>query len=43
MGSWNDVLIELNNTQSQQDYVRRKKIKALSEYTGCNVISYYSS
>ena len=43
MGSWNDVLIELNNTQSQQDYVRRKKIKELSEYTGRNVITYYSS
>lgn len=43
MGSWDDVLRELNNTQSQQDYIRRKKLRELADYTGRNVITYYSS
>lgn len=43
MGSWNDVIKEVYETQSQYDYVRRKYIKELSEYTGRNTIAYYSS
>lgn len=34
MGSWNDILKEVNETQSQCDYVRRKYLKELSDYTG---------
>lgn len=30
MGSWNDILKEVNETQSQYDYVRRKYLKELS-------------
>lgn len=43
MGSWNDILKEVNETQSQYDYVRRKYLKELSDYTGRNTIAYYSS
>jgi hypothetical protein len=43
LGSWNDVIKEVYETQSQYDYVRRKYIKELSEYTGRNTIAYYSS
>lgn len=43
MGSWNDILKEVNETQSQYDYVRRKYLKELSNYTGRNTIAYYSS
>ena len=42
MGSWSDVLKELQDTASQYDYVRRKYLKDLSEFTGRNVIAYYS-
>ncbi len=40
MGSWNDILKEVNETQSQYDYVRRKYLKELSDYTGRNTIAY---
>lgn len=43
MGGWNDILKEVQETQSQYDYVRRKYLKGLSEFTGRNVIAYYSS
>ena len=43
MGSWNDILKEVNETQSQYDYVRCKYLKELSDYTGRNTIAYYSS
>lgn len=43
MGSWTDILKEVNETQSQYDYIRRKYLKKLSEYTGRNTIAYYSS
>lgn len=43
MAGWNDVLKEISETQSQYDYVRRKYLKELSDYTGRNVITYYSS
>lgn len=43
MGSWNDVLKEINETQSQYDYIRHEYLKKLSEYTGRNTITYYSA
>lgn len=43
MGNWNDILKEVNETQSQFDYVRRKYLTELSEYTNRNTITYYSS
>jgi len=47
MPNWNDVLNEIATTnpegqQSPFDVVRRKYLKELSEYTGRNVIAYYS-
>lgn len=42
MAGWNDVLKEINETQSTYDYIRRKYLKELSEYTSRNVIAYYS-
>jgi ATP-dependent protease ClpP protease subunit len=45
MPNWNDVLSEINILAQQSnplDVVRRKYIKELSEYTGRNVITYYS-
>ncbi len=43
MAGWDDVLEELNNTLSQSDYVRRKYLKELSNFTKRNTISYYSA
>ena len=43
MGSWNDIMDEVRNTQSQFDYVRLKYLEKLAEYTNRNVIAYYSS
>jgi len=50
MPNWNDVLREIHTSQSEHalqaqsavDNVRRKYLKALHEYTGRNVIAYYS-
>ena len=42
MAGWNDILKEISETQSTYDYVRRKYLKELAEYTGRNVIAYYS-
>lgn len=42
MAGWNDVLKEIQETQSTYDYIRRKYLKELSDYTGRNVIAYYS-
>ncbi len=42
MGSWSNVLKELQETESQYDYVRRKYLKELSTYTNRNTITYYS-
>lgn len=42
MGSWNEVLKEIQETSSQCDYVRRKYLRELSEYTGRSTIAYYS-
>lgn len=43
MGNWRVILGEIQDTSSQTDIVREKYLKALSDYTGRNVISYYSS
>lgn len=50
MPNWNDVLKEIHTFESERalqaqgavDSVRRKYLKALHEYTGRNVIAYYS-
>lgn len=42
MPAWNDILNELKDTPSQADYVRRKYLKKLADYTKRNVICYYS-
>lgn len=43
MAGWSDILEEIKTTPQQFDYVRRKYLKELSNYTGRNVICYYSS
>ncbi len=42
MPSWSDIVHEVQKTQSQCDYVRRKYIRELADYTKRNVITYYS-
>lgn len=42
MATWNEILKEIGETPSQIDYVRRKYIKKLSDYTNRNTIIYYS-
>lgn len=46
MPNWGDVLQEINDEQRRATYsfdiVRRKYLKVLSEFTGRNVIAYYS-
>lgn len=42
MSNWSDLLIELNQMGSPFDVLRRKYIKRLHEYTGRNIIAYYS-
>ncbi len=42
MGSWAEILNELNSTPSPFDIVRRKYLKNLFELTDRNVIIYYS-
>lgn len=42
MAGWNDVLNEINNTPAQLDYIRHKYLKKMYDYTGRNVICYYS-
>lgn len=43
MAGWDEILKEVQETPSQMDLVRRKYLKELSNYTGRNVISYYSA
>ncbi|MBO6177994.1 MAG: hypothetical protein J6O04_02310 [Selenomonadaceae bacterium] len=43
MGSWNDIFREIQNTKSQYDYVRRKYLSNLCDFTGRNAITYYSA
>jgi len=42
MPNWSDLLVELNQMGSPFDVLRRKYIRELHEYTGRNVIAYYS-
>lgn len=42
MAGWDDILKEFQETLSPADYVRRKYLKDLSNYTNRNVIAYYS-
>ena len=42
MAGWDDVLRKIGETPSQFDIIRREFLKQLSEYTGRNVIAYYS-
>jgi len=50
VGNWNDILNEIQAEQVKHqtaaigatDTVRRRHLKALSEYTGRNIIAYYS-
>ncbi|MFQ9854816.1 MAG: SDH family Clp fold serine proteinase [Bacteroides caccae] len=43
LAGWDDILREFNETMSQSDFVRRKYLRKLSEYTGRNTIAYYSA
>ena len=43
MAGWDDKLREFNETMYQSDFVRRKYLRKLSEYTGRNTIDYYSA
>lgn len=43
MPSWGELLNELNSTGNNYDIIRRKYLKTLYEYTGRNVIAYYSA
>ena len=43
MAGWNDILYEIRDTPPQFDYVRRRYLKKLSQYTKRNTICYYSS
>jgi ClpP class serine protease len=42
MADWSEILRELQQAGSSYDNVRRKYLRELSEYTGRNVIVYYS-
>lgn len=43
MAGWDEILKELGEVPSQLDYVRRRYLKRLAEYTGRATIAYYSS
>lgn len=45
MAAWDDIINEIRftNIKSSYDVVRNKYLKKLSEYTGRNVIAYYSA
>ena len=42
MPNWHEIMQELNRSGSTFDVIRRRYLKMLSEYTGRNVIAYYS-
>ncbi|MEZ5758603.1 MAG: hypothetical protein R3D86_10315 [Emcibacteraceae bacterium] len=42
MGSWNEILDEIQSHPSALDDVRRKYLKELSDYTKRNTVAYYS-
>lgn len=43
MAGWDEILNEVGSTVSPFDHIRRKHIKALSEFTKRNTIVYYSA
>lgn len=43
MPSWGQVLEELNNAENPLDIMRRKYLRILHQYTGRNIIAYYSA
>ncbi len=43
MPSWGDVLEELRSVENPLDVMRRKYLNILHEYTGRNIIAYYSA
>lgn len=43
MAGWEDILKELGETPSQIDFVRRRYLRELAEYTGRFTIAYYSA
>ena len=43
MAGWDDILKELGDTPSQIDYVRRRYLEKLEEYTQRPIIAYYSA
>lgn len=43
MPSWGEVLDTLNNSESPIDMMRRKYLRIMNQYTGRNVIAYYSA
>ena len=43
MAGWDDILKELGETPSQTDFLRRKFLEELSDYTGRVTIAYYSA
>lgn len=43
MPSWGDILNEYKKTPNPLDVLRRKYLKTMEEYTGRNVIAYYSA
>lgn len=43
MGSWADILREVQTTGTEFDKVRRKYLKAFANHTKRNVVAYYSA
>lgn len=43
MPSWGQILDELDNAENPLDSMRRKYIQTMHEYTGRNIIAYYSA
>lgn len=41
--SWGDVLKQINNIENPLDEIRRKYLRLFHEYTGRNVVAYYSA
>ncbi len=43
MPAWDEILEEVNSSRLTIDGIRRNYLKQLSDYTGRNVILYYSN
>lgn len=43
MPSWGDVLNQINNIENPLDEIRRRYLRLFNEYTGRNVVAYYSA